>query len=292
VAFAFSILMKMDEIMNKKICVLALLPFIAMSAHANPDVISREYKLLLKTNEFHFNTEAADVNDFLDDAATVIEAAIGRDVTGSESLDTVRTVKYYDTAGSCTLDHLGYSFRERIQSGNSEVTLKFRDADRYISDFEDMSGSNSSADTKLEEDIGINAVSSFNAVYGHSTTESNTRTLNDFQDINVHFPGFDTNYGFSDSTALSVVGRSIDLGSIDADVSVTLWYSSAPAGAAVPIAVEVSFKYADGSADYTKQVVNRAKQSFLALQNLSSWVNLQSITKTKLIYTYNPTFCN
>lgn len=290
--------------MKKKVSALALLtPFIAMAAQANPDVISREYKLMLDRTEFQFNTEAADVDAFLDDAEVAIEAAIGRSVTGSDSLDKVRTVKFYDTAGSCTLDNLGYSFRERIESGDSEVTLKFRDADRYISDFEDLSASSSSADTKLEEDIGINAVSAFVSGYGHSTSIDNTRTINDFQDINDQFPGFDADYGFSNSLALNLVGnltiservyegRVIDLGSIDAEISVSLWYSAAPSGAAVPFAVEVSFKYEDGSADYTKAVVNRAKQSFLALQGLSSWVDLNSMTKTKLVYAYNPSFCN
>ncbi|WP_039913613.1 hypothetical protein [Cellvibrio mixtus] len=270
---------------------------------ANPDVTTREYKLLLNPALFTSATESTKVADYFASFTGAVESAIARDVSGSLTLDKTRTVKFYDTAGSCLLDDLGYIFRDRIENGQSEVTLKFRSPDSYIADFEDLSASSNQAKTKLEADIGSKSGTAFNIVYGHSTTSPNTRTINNFEDINVHFPGFDTNYGIADSTTLSLVGNLsiyervydggiIDLGSIDAEVSVTLWYSSVPSGSQKPVVVEVSFKYEDPSADYTKAVVNRAKQSFDAIQTLSSWNSTSSVTKTQFIYQYNPTFCN
>lgn len=273
-------------------------------AWSNPDVTSREYKLLLDPSNFTYATESSKVDNYFDDLVTAVEAAISRDVTGSLSLDTTRTVKFYDKSGSCDLKNLGYIFRDRIESGNSEVTLKFRSPDRYISDFEDLSATSNQAETKLEADIGVKGTNTFNVVYSHSTTSPNTRTINEFADINYHFPGFNSDYGFSDSTPLSLVGNlsinervykggEIDLGSIDAEVSVTLWYtSSSPSSATHPAIVEVSFKYEDSSADYTKAVVNRAKTTFEALQGLTAWNSTSSTTKTEFVYSYNPGFCN
>ncbi|HEY8939941.1 MAG TPA: hypothetical protein VIM59_07130 [Cellvibrio sp.] len=274
-----------------------------MTAMANPDVTTREYKLLLNPTLFTSATEATKVSDYFSSFTAVIETAIARDVSGSLTLDKTRTVKFYDTAGTCVLDDLGYIFRERIENSQSEVTLKFRSPDSYIADFEDLSASSNQAETKLEADIGSKAGNPFNIVYGHSTTSPNTRTINNLEDINVHFPGFDTNYALADSTTLTLVGNlsiyervydggTIDLGSIDAEVSVTLWYTSMPTGAQKPVVVEVSFKYEDASADYTKAVVNRAKQSFEAIQSLSNWNSTSSVTKTQFVYQYNPAFCN
>jgi hypothetical protein len=273
------------------------------SVLANPDVTSREYKLLLKPTLFTYTTESAQVNSYFSSFATAVEAKIARDVSGSLSLDKIRTVKFYDTAGTCQLNKLGYIFRDRIENGLSEVTLKVRSADPYIADFENLSASSNQAVTKLEADIGAKVDNPLLIVYGRSTTSPNTRTINNFEDINVHFPGFATDYGIADSTTLSLVsnlsihervydGGVIDLGSIDADVSITFWYSSVPTASQKPVAVEVSFKYEDPSADYTKAVVNRAKQSFDAIQTLSSWNSTSSVTKTQYVYSYNPTFCN
>lgn len=270
---------------------------------ANPDVTTREYKLLLNPSLFTYTTEAAQASSYFSAFTNAVEAKIARDVSGSLSLDKVRTVKFYDTASSCLLNNSGYIFRDRIENEQSEVTLKFRSADPYIADFEDLSASSNQAETKLEADIGAKADNAFVIVYGHSTTSPNTRTINNFEDINVHFPGFYTNYGIADSTALALVGNLaihervydgglIDLGSIDAEVSLTLWYSSTPTPSQKPVVVEVSFKYEDVSADYTKAVVNRAKQSFDAMQTLSSWNSSSSVTKTQYVYNYNPGFCN
>ncbi len=274
-----------------------------LSAVANPDVTSREYKLMLDPSHFIYNDESTNVSSLLSAVETSIENTIMRNVTGSPYLAKIRDVKFYDTANSCELMGMGYSFRERIENNNSEVTLKFRDADRYIADFEDLSAISSSAETKLESDIGYTSTVPFKVVYSHSTKVPNTRNINEMKDINVQFPGFETNYGYTDSTALSLVGNltirehvykglTIDLGQFDAEISVTLWYNGIPSGTQSPVVAEISYKYLDASADYTKAVVNRAKTAFLALQGLTAWVDSNSKTKTQFVYDYNPNFCN
>ncbi|OZG74209.1 hypothetical protein BTA51_04105 [Hahella sp. CCB-MM4] len=286
--------------MKKLIPVISL--GMVMSVQANPDVASREYKLMLQSQQFTYGAEASNVSSFLQQAEAAIESAISRDVIGSEYLAKVRDVKFFDTPGSCELDRLGYAFRERVENGESEVTLKFRSPDRYIADFEDLSASGSQAETKLEEDIGISPDSGFKVIYGHSTTIPNTRNINEMKDINSLFPGFDQEYGFNNSLDLAVVGdlnihervykgRVIDLGQFDAEISVTLWYKGAPTGTEHPLVAEVSFKYEDSSADYTQKVVSRAKLAFEALQELGTWTDPESKTKTRFVYEYAADFC-
>ncbi|MCG8609275.1 MAG: hypothetical protein MI864_01950 [Pseudomonadales bacterium] len=274
----------------------------AVSAN-NPDVTSREYKLMLDINNFEFNTEASAVASFMTVFESAVETAISRDVTGTLSLDKERTVKFFDTQYSCELSNSGYSFRERIEDGDSEVTLKFRSPDRYIAWFEDVTSNTSGAETKFEADIGSNSAIPFKTVYSHSTKAPNTRTINNFEDIHSHFPEFEDEYGFSDSTSLTQVGNltieervykgtTIDLGSFDADVSLTLWYNGTPSGSQTPVVAEISFKYEDSNASYSRKVVNRAKTAFEAIQNLTTWTDPNSKTKTRFVYDYDTNFCD
>lgn len=285
-----------------KFASLLALSLITNIALANPGIVSREYKLELQTNQFSYQTEADNVASLIQASKAAIELAIGRNVSGTPLLKNQRDIRFFDTPSTCELYHHGYSFRERVENGQSEVTLKFRSPDRYISDFEDVSSNASGADTKLEADIGANSTNDFKILYSHSTTVPNSRNLNNMEDINHYFPGFKSQYDLSDSLPLTAVGFLtirervykdviIDLGSIDAEISVTLWYLGVPLGAQTPVIAEISFKYADPSADYTRQVVNRAKVAFDALKALHSWVDPDSITKTAFIYTYSPTFC-
>ncbi len=279
-----------------------LLLGLSLTAQANPEVTSREYKLMLDASQFSYASEASNVASLISAADSAIEAAIARSVTGSASLSKQREVRFYDTLYSCTLNNMGYIFRERRENGDSEVTLKYRGPDRYIADFEDLSSSTSGAETKLEADIGANSTTPFKVVYSHSTTAPNTRTINEMADVNAHFDGFDADYGLSDNLPLSLVGNLviqervykgviIDLGSIDAEISVTLWYQGTPSGSQAPLVAEISFKYADSTADYTGKVVNRAKGAFDALRGLTNWVDTDSMTKTAFVYAYDSNFC-
>jgi hypothetical protein len=84
----------------------------------------------------------------------------------------------------------------------------------------------------------------------------------------------------------------IDLGQFDAELSVTLWYTGSLNSSSVPVVAELSFRYQDSSADYSQKVVNRAAQSFAALQTLSSWLDNNAQTKTQFVYGYQSNFCN
>ncbi|ARU59527.1 hypothetical protein OLMES_5547 [Oleiphilus messinensis] len=114
---------------------------------------------------------------------------------------------------------------------------------------------------------------------------------------------FEDHYGFSDSTSLTQVGNltieervykgtTIDLGSFDADVSLTLWYNGTPSGSQTPVVAEISFKYEDSNASYSRKVVNRAKTAFEAIQNLTTWTDPNSKTKTRFVYDYDTNFCD
>ncbi|NOU51246.1 hypothetical protein HG263_11980 [Pseudoalteromonas sp. JBTF-M23] len=273
------------------------------SALANSDVTSREYKLLLNPTLFSYQTEASQVNSYFSSVKVNVEQAISRSVSGALTLNKIRTVKFFDTINTCQLRQIGYVFRERIENGDSEVTLKFRSPDRYIAAFEGLASPTNGAETKLEADVGTTGNDTFKVVYSHSTKAPNTRTINDFKDINTHFPGFESEYGFNDSLPLAQVGNltiseqvykgaEIDLGSFDAKLSVTLWYASAPSPSSVPLIAEASFKNEDTSADYSKKVVLRAKEAFRSMQALTSWNATSGATKTQTVYQYSSGFCN
>ncbi|WP_205475361.1 hypothetical protein [Alloalcanivorax balearicus] len=281
---------------------IAVLGSLALQAQANPDVISREYKLILDASRFQSQTESGDVLALMQVVKPAIENAIERDVSGAISLDHDRQVRFYDTASTCRLRQLGYSFRERVENGESEVTLKFRSPDRYIADFEDLSSATNGAESKLEADVGATSTVPFKVVYSHSTKAPNTRTLNRMDDIHTHFPGFQSDYGLDDTLTLSLVGGltiqerayrnvDIDLGQHDAEISITLWYQGTPSGSQSPVVAELSFKYQDPSADYTRKVVNRARQAFDALRGLEQWVEADGQTKTGFVYQYDSAFC-
>ncbi|WOA31947.1 hypothetical protein [Alloalcanivorax xenomutans] len=281
---------------------IAMLGTLALQAQANPDVISREYKLILDASRFQSQTESGDVLALMQAVKPAIENAIDRDVSGAISLDHDRQVRFYDTASTCQLRQLGYSFRERVENGDSEVTLKFRGPDRYIADFEDLSSGTNGAESKLEADVGATSTIPFKVVYSHSTKAPNTRTLNRMDDVHAHFPGFQSDYGLDDNLTLSLVGGltiqerayrnvDIDLGQHDAEISVTLWYQGIPSGSQSPVVAELSFKYEDPSADYTRKVVNRARQAFDALRGLEQWVEADGQTKTGFVYQYDSAFC-
>ncbi|MED5525416.1 MAG: hypothetical protein VX447_11795 [Pseudomonadota bacterium] len=286
--------------MKKYLLAAALLPLAAM---ANPDVTSREYKLMLSPANFTFAGEQAQADQYAAAFESAVQSAINRSVSGNLTLKKVRTVSFYDHPGSCPLRALGYSFRQRTEEGDTELTLKFRSPDRYIADFEDVSSSAGGSESKLEADITAKSRDSFTVIYSHSTTVLSNRTVNAGDDINTLYSGFADAQYLSDSLSLARVGGLVvyervykglvlDLGSIDAELSLTLWYSQSPSGALRPMVAEASFKYEDASADYTQKVVQRAKQAFEAMQSLSAWNQPDGTTKTQAVYQYASGFCH
>ncbi|MGF1697267.1 hypothetical protein L4D20_18695 [Vibrio kyushuensis] len=272
-------------------------------AVANPEVTSREYKLMLDKKQFNFSNETQKVDLFFRQMKSAVEAAIEREVSGEHELAKVREVSFFDTPGSCVLRKNGYSYRDRIDHGESTTSLKFRSPDRYIVGFEDVSSIADGAKSKFELDIGANPTNPFVGVYSASTKQPNSETVMTMGDINRYFTGFASRYDFDDSLVLSQVsdllvyervyrGVEIDLGKFDAEVDLTLWYQENPTNGSKPIVAEVSFSYEDKKAEYTRKVVNRAKTAFEAISNMSPWVDVHSQTKTSFVYNYDANFCH
>lgn len=276
---------------------------LSMNAVANPEVTSREYKLMLDASVFNYSNEASMVDQYFKALKTTIEKAIDRDVDSGYTLSKERFVVFYDTPGSCQLRENGYSFRERIKvNGDSSVSFKFRSPDRYITGFEDVASSVADAESKFELDVGLNSESQFTSVYSASTKYDNDQLIQTMADVNNAFPGFKSRYDFSDSTVIAPVsglkvyervyrGMEIDLGRFDAEVSLTLWYPETPSSNDKTLVVEASFDYEDTNAVYSRKVVNRAKEAFYAMQEMDTWIDPESVTKTRFVYDYNPEFC-
>ncbi|KZN47799.1 hypothetical protein [Pseudoalteromonas luteoviolacea] len=267
---------------------------------AVPTIDSKEYKVMLSTTHFSKSNEHLAVNQVFEEVAGLTLSATSKPLIGTSYLSKIRQVRFYDVAQVCTLKELGYVFRERIENGRSEVTLKYRHVDSYLSDFEDVSSQHSEAKTKLEADFSIANSGVWKIVYGHSTKVPNSRYINEVKDINKHFTGFDNVYRLPDSTPLSPVsglavyervyeGYTVDLGRQDAEFSLTLWYQSEHTE--TPLVAELSFKYADQQGDFSKTVTQRAARLFENFRNNLNYIDSTSMTKTQFVYHHQPSFC-
>ena len=186
--------------------------FIINIAHASTDITSREYKILLDTDQLTYQSEASDVENYTIELASVISQAINRNVFGSASLDKERFVSYWDVPNVCTLRSIGYSFRDRVSRydvNDRDVALKFRSPDRFISAFEDLASSRKKEKTKLEDDLLLSSDGDISIKVSHSTKISGYgKNINKIDDIYDDFPGFAEKYGEIDAdTPLSLVGN-------------------------------------------------------------------------------------
>ncbi len=268
--------------------------------YADLKIESREYKLLLISSRFHGSDPGNSVTHYWNQLKTLIEAKpIDRHTAGSLTFSKTRTVKFYDTPGTCRLKANGYVFRERIENGEREVVLKYRSPDRYIAAHQNMKGKGSDADPKFEEDIGKPFISKFS----HSTKQSigAGKKLNNMKDPVDLYAGleeynFDLNESIGVVSGLTVTEKlyenaKVDLGNKNGKFTLTLWYTSP--SSTKPTIAEISFKYSDSMEDYTKKVVTRAKKVFEAMQSMDEWVAENSMTKTAFVYAYSsPDFCN
>jgi len=276
---------------------LFLLVLFSTNSFAIPPVGSREYKLLLEPSLFNGPNPELAVAGFWMDLDQLIQTSIARTTTGSFLLDKTRTIKFYDTTPTCLLSNNNLVFREREENSVREVTLKYRSFDSYVSGYQDMSGTESDAVTKFEEDISAH----YSIKYSHSTTQgiSATKNLNKLDDPVRLYPGL-LSYSFDDTQPISLVGglsvlelvykgTSVDLGSENGDFSLTLWYNSINVSA--PVVAEISFKYKDAGGYYSQNVVTRAQKLFQSMQTMNTWLAVNSISKTAFVYNYDPSFC-
>jgi len=260
---------------------------------------SREYKLMLDASQFAGSNPTAQIANYWSALGTLIDNDLNRDRLGSFWLDKERTIIMYDTQGSCLLHNNNLIFRERVENGDREVTLKYRSPDRYIAGSQDMDGTESKAQTKFEEDLAMPYVSKFS----HSSTQSisESKNINKLKDPIELYPDHMEQYNFDPQTPIVKVsdltiyekvykGTKVDLGNKNAEFALTLWYTSPTS--TTPVVAEISFKYEDENEDFAQNVVTRAKKLFELMQSLSSWNNPNSTTKTAFVYNYNPNFCN
>src|SRR5688572_4241081 len=133
-------------------------------------VISREYKIVLKPENFSGNESGLKekAHSFWADFQKIIKALINVTRGNLDVINKKREIRFYDTR-DFILHKGNYIFRERknFSDDKREVTLKFRHPDRYVSQNRDMrSRKKVKADTKFEEDIKA----PFLTLYSFSTT--------------------------------------------------------------------------------------------------------------------------
>lgn len=264
------------------------------------DVTSREYKVMLKPPLFDGDEEGlrAAVDSFWKAVATALEPlAIPTEGTFSE-VKARRLIRFFDTDAQ-TMNADSYIVRERedVATGEREVTLKFRHADRYVAADRTMDPADDSASkTKFEEDVKPPFVS----VFSFSTTQplASGHVLAQVQDVADLFPGLpDAIEGLPhdeelvlvrDFTAREVVleGASLLLGKRDilAECAMVAWYDEGEEDT-TPVVIEFSFKYGDDQEDYRGSVAREAYEVLGALQEgLADWVEAKPRTKTSFVY--------
>jgi hypothetical protein len=266
-------------------------------------IASREYKVMLLPERFAGSEQEMRraVDAFWEDVQRVLEDL---DVPTEGSFDDVkahRRIRFFDTAARA-LDSNRYIVRERIdvESDERELTLKYRHADRYVSQDRDMDANvqPDHAATKFEEDVKPPFVS----VFSYSTTvridaEQRIGRVDDVVDI---FPGLvdglrDADTGGSLAVVrdfcareLVLVGASLLLGKRDAEAecAMVIWHDDDDVETP-PVCVEFSFRYGDDDEDYKGSVARDAHDVLRALSTgLPEWVDPDP--KTKSIFVFGP----
>ena len=232
----------------------------------------------------------ADVDDMVD----------GLDIQTRGGFDAVkahRRIRFFDTQAH-HFNAQRYVFRERIgvESGEREVTLKFRHPDRYLAADRDMdTNGDYESDTKFEEDVKP----PFTSVFSYSTsvglaTDAEVSTVRDVMGL---FPGLAREVQDIDDVELTVVrafcarelvlvGASLLLGrqDIEAECALVVWHDDDDP-ATPPVCVEFSFKYGDDDEDYRGTVTRDAHDVLQTMaEQLPLWVHPKPITKTAFVY--------
>lgn len=267
-------------------------------AASTPTVGSREFKVLLNPAAFASDPKTAAASFLTDLKASLTSNGFDETISQSFSADHDRIVTYYDTAGTCYLNKLGYSMRKRDESGDLDIELKFGSKTESTSASTDVSGSKSSATTKLEDDI----TPVYNETFSHSTTEtlSASKNINKVSDIKDLFPTTTAFDSASGDALVPVSGLSIheitydgptsDLGQEDADFTLTLWYAN---GSTTPSLAEISFDVdVNDDGVFTTKVTSRSQLIFSTIQQMTNWTQTPSSTKTAWVYNYQPSFCS
>ncbi len=267
---------------------------------ARQDVTSREYKVMLLPDRFAGDEATARIaiDQFWSDVAAKLDKL---DIPTDGSFDEVkahRLIRFFDTEDH-QLNASRYVFRERIDvgTGEREVTLKFRHADRYVAADRSMeSTAHKDVKTKFEEDVKPPFVS----VFSFSTTIAvdDDITIAELRQVADLYPGLsDALDDFpadarltlvSDFTARETVlgGANVLLGKrdIEAECALVIWHDDDDE-TTPPVAVEFSFKYANEHEDYGGSVARDAYEVLeLLYKDMAAWVHPEPKTKTAFVY--------
>ncbi|NOQ13847.1 MAG: hypothetical protein GQ583_05105 [Methyloprofundus sp.] len=265
------------------------------------NVISREYKIMLKKEQFvglrlgHLEQAECFWRDFKNSIQAVVFDTDGN----LDKVEKQRTISFYDSA-DCYLRENNYVFRERVDliTEKREVTLKFRHPDRYISQDRDMSAADTeNAKTKFEEDIKP----PFLKLYSFSTKQPipDGKVINKMNDPGELFPDLKTRLksyqedmlidkvGDFIAKEMVIEGADFQIGNnpkVEAECALVAWYDDNSDEPNNPIVVEFSFKYGDDDENFDGEVAQRAYDVFECLQGMAEWVELEGTTKTAYVY--------
>jgi hypothetical protein len=264
------------------------------------DVTSREYKVMLKASSFAGDEAAmrATVDRFWSDVTGAL-APLSIPTKGSFcAVKARRLIRFFDTdAHSLHGDDYIVREREDVDTGEREVTLKFRHPDRYVASDRSMAAAKGSASkTKFEEDVKPPFVS----VFSFSTTQplESGQVLDQMSDVADLFPGLAEALDElpHDAPLILVkdfIGREIVLdgallmlGSrdIEAECAFVVWYDEGEHDT-TPVVAEFSFKYGDEEEGYRASVASDAFAILRLLDSgLGDWVDPNSQTKTAFVY--------
>lgn len=264
------------------------------------DVTSREYKVMLTPSRLD-GDQAALLDVVAGFWAEVTTALASLDIPTTGAFTGVkarRLVRFFDTDAHA-INGRSYIVRERedIDTGEREVTLKFRHPDRYVAADRSMDAADASdVKTKFEEDVKPPFVS----VFSFSTTQplESGRVLEQLEDVVGMFPGLANVVRElpHDAPLLLVrdfVGREVVLEGatlllgkrdIEADCALVLWYDEGEQDT-TPVVAEFSFKYGDEAEDYRGSVAHDAYDVLRLLQEgVGDWIDPHPRTKTAFVY--------
>src|SRR5262245_6905714 len=272
-------------------------------------VTSREYKMLLRAKRFDGDEEALrrQARKFWRAFTSAAAGSIIRTAGAPDTVKTRRLVTFLDTAGQ-HLNAAGYILRERRNGDDddSEVTLKFRHPDGFVSQDRSMRAAARAhdAETKFEEDIksSDSGKTPFVSVYSFSTTVKglDRQVFPALKDVQRVFPdlrgrlkpanGSSGLHRVSRFTALELVlkGGYLTIASrpeVKAQCALIVWYDHSAKKHHRPILVEFSFRYGSDDGRYAGSTCARAYSVFRALQtHLDGWVDPDGSTKTAFVY--------
>lgn len=267
---------------------------------ARQKIVSREYKVMLRPGRFAgdekrlLKSALALWRDFAKSIAGVVVGTTG----ALNRISVRRLITFVDTPKQ-HLNQAGYILRERrdLDKDERQITLKFRHLDRYVAEHRNMAvRADVRGRTKFEEDIK----GPFVSLYSFSTTVTGEdRPLNRLKDAARMFPGLEERMvDFTEDATLSAVkgftarelvvsGANLQIGKtpeMEAECALIVWYDHRGARTA-PVAVELSYRYADDDENYGFGMSRRAFDVFGALrEKLGKWIDPKPRTKTAFVF--------